>query len=111
MRLAPVILFFLAGCAAAPPTPAPAPPAAPVAEYREGGGAIALYQEPCALAAVSNLPHRAIWRDAGKTFEGCFAIQHQQIVVMYFDDRTVVTMPLNAFAPPEPDARAAPTSF
>lgn len=72
----------------------------PVAQYSEGGGvAIALYREPCALAAVSNLPHRAVWRDARGKFEGCFAIQHGSIVAMYFEDRTVVTAPVAVFTP------------
>jgi len=73
----------------------------PAAEYTEGGATVALYREPCQLAAVANLPYRATWRDAaGKTFEGCFAIQHGSVVAMYFDDRTVVTLPVRAFGPP-----------
>jgi hypothetical protein len=78
--------------------------AEPVAVFAEGGGVtVSLYQEPCARAAVSNLPYRATWRDAaGKTFEGCAAVQHGSVVVMYFDDRTVVTVPVRAFGAPSP---------
>lgn len=101
------LIALLAGCALLPPTtPAPGatPPRAggePAAELlSEGGVVVQLYQEPCQLAAVENLPYRATWREARGNFEGCFDVQHQSIVVLYFEDHTVVTLPLAQFGPP-----------
>lgn len=89
-----------AGCA----TPVVAP-AAPVAEVAQNGVAVRLFREPCTLAgAVSNLPYRATWEQGGRTFEGCYTVQHGTVVVAYFDDRSVVAIPLSLFraagAPP-----------
>lgn len=94
MRATLTALVLLAGCAASSPAGAPVHPAA---ELRQGDVAVALYREPCALAAVANLPYRVTWRDARGVFEGCFAVQHGSVVAMYFDDRTVVTLPVRVF--------------
>ena len=100
MRLmALAAIAALAGCATLPP------PAQPVAELKQDDVTVSLYSEPCALAAVKNLPYRAQWREAGGSFEGCYTVQHQTIVVLYFDDRMVITAPLRVFgphAPPQP---------
>jgi len=77
--------------------------AAPVAAIVQDGITVTLYDEPCALAAVANLPYRATWHDPKRGhFEGCYTVQHHTIVVLYFDDRTVVVLPLQIFQPPSP---------
>lgn len=92
----------LAGCALLPP-------GQPAAELSLGGVVISLYQEPCQLAAVENLPYRATWREASGNFQGCFDVQHGSVVVLYFEDRTVVTLPLAQFGPPAAPAEAPST--
>ena len=61
------------------------------------GVTIILYDEPCMLAAVVNLPLRAQWLERGKTFEGCYARHPAKIIMAYFEDRTVVIFPASAF--------------
>lgn len=111
-RIALPAIALLAGCAMSPP-PANAP-AQPAAELKQDDITITLYREPCALAAVANLRHRATWDDPKRGHsEGCYSIQHDTIVVLYFDDRMIITAPLRAFGPPaapEP-TRARPISF
>jgi len=104
--LAFALAVALAGCATVPPAPADEP----AAEYAEGGVTVTLYREPCVLAAVANLPYRATWRNERGVFEGCFAVQHGSVVAMYFDDRTVVTLPVRAFGPPAAPAKPAGVS-
>ena len=78
-------------------------PAAPVAAIVQDGITVTLYDEPCALEAVANLRYRATWHDPKRGhFEGCYTVQHHTIVVLYFDDRTVVVLPLQIFQPPSP---------
>lgn len=57
---------------------------------------VTLYDEPCAIPAVKNLPFRATWKEGGSTFEGCFTISGG-LVMGYFDDRTVVGIDGRAF--------------
>ena len=60
-----------------------------IAQATDGTSTVTLYDDKCALPAVSNLPFRATWSEHGKTTEGCFTIMGP-IVVMYFEvDRTV----------------------
>ncbi len=60
---------------------------------------ITLYDEPCLLTAVVNLPYRAFWtEDGGKTFEGCWGGSRiLPLVVTYWSDKTVVAIPRKAF--------------
>lgn len=52
---------------------------------------------------MENLQYRATWDDPKRGhFEGCYTVQHQTIVVLYFEDRMVITAPLRVFAPPAP---------
>ena len=62
----------------------------------DNGTVVELTNEPCALPAVANLPKRAVWRETGKVFEGCYVARFGA-VVMYFSDRTVIIAPMNAF--------------
>lgn len=72
----------------------------PVAALTHEGISVTLYNEPCDLPAVTNLPYRAIWQEKGKTTEGCFGVYPEAgAVVAYFDDKTVALMPMQAFAP------------
>jgi hypothetical protein len=70
---------------------------APVAIANNEGVTITLTDEPCALAAVSNLKYRAIWSEPGTRFDGCFGVSGP-VVILYFDDRTVVVLPVRAFS-------------
>jgi hypothetical protein len=61
------------------------------------GAVITLTDDPCELDAVKNLPYKATWVEDGKTFQGCFAPRPEvQLVVAYFDDRTVALIPFQA---------------
>ena len=93
--LSVALIALIVSCAAAPVQ------AAPVAAIVRDGITVTLYDEPCALAAVANLPYRATWNDSKRGhFEGCYTVQHHTIVVLYFGDRTVFTAPLREFRPP-----------
>jgi hypothetical protein len=60
----------------------------------EGGATVLLYNEPCQIKTLTNLPFRATWVEKGKTFEGCFVPRPEaQIVLFYFDDGTVGYIP------------------
>lgn len=71
--------------------------AGPLAETGAGAVRVVLYREPCALSAVTNLPKRAEWTEAGKVFEGCWGINSAGIVTLYWSDRTAVSIPSGAF--------------
>ncbi len=104
-------LVLIAGCAAPPPAAAPAHPAA---ELRQGDVTVALYREPCALAQVANLHFRASWDDPKRGhWEGCYSVQHDTVVVLFFEDGSVITAPLHLFGPPAPPEplKARPISF
>lgn len=62
-----------------------------------GGVSVHLTNEECRLDAVKNLPSRAIWNEGGKVFEGCYGLSDCGIVA-YFDDNTVVVMPVALFS-------------
>ena len=98
MKRAALILAcaLLAGCATSAEAPAP-----PVAVLTQDAVTVALYRQPCALPAVANLPHRATWHEPSRGhFEGCFAVQHGTVVVLYFEDRTVLITGLSNFRAP-----------
>lgn len=60
---------------------------------------VTLYDEPCALAAVSNLPRRAEWAENGRTFEGCWGASRMLPIIMtYWSDKTVIPFLASAFA-------------
>lgn len=84
-----VCLVGLAYCARAS--------AAPIAIASGESITITLTDEQCKLEAVSNLPFRAHWRDRGRVYEGCFQINPQGFVVAYFDDRSIVLIPVQHF--------------
>lgn len=72
--------------------------AQPVFEAKTDTVRIVLYDEPCALPAVTNLKLRAVWTEDGKTFEGCWAATPPLgVVVAYFSDLTVAAIPMSAF--------------
>ena len=63
-----------------------------------GGVTVTIYDQPCALKEVSNLPKRATWTEKGKTYEGCIGAHPQFPVLMaYFTDKTVVVLPVEMF--------------
>lgn len=72
--------------------------AAPIAVAEDQGIKITLTDEKCALKGVSNLPFRLTWKDQTKTYEGCYAPQ-AGLVVMFFEDLSVVVAPGRMFRP------------
>lgn len=69
---------------------------APIAEAGDARVTITLFDEACAIAAVSNLPQRATWTEGGKIFDGCWA-SAGGIILLYFSDRSVVAVPTQVF--------------
>lgn len=68
--------------------------AEPVYQVSEGATVITLYDEPCALDSIKNLPYKAEWREGGQVFSGCWGPwQNQQAVIGYFSDKTVAVIP------------------
>lgn len=72
--------------------------AAPVAEFKsEDGVVITATNEPCRITEqVSNLPMRATWKEGRRVFEGCYGIKNG-IVLMFFEDKSVVFVPGQSF--------------
>jgi hypothetical protein len=70
--------------------------AAPVATATQDGVNVTLTDEKCAQSAVTNLPLRATWTEAGKSLDGCYTVQGG-LAVLYFEDRTVVVVPVSMF--------------
>jgi hypothetical protein len=79
------------------------PPAesAPIAIGQRDGITVVLTNERCALEAVKNLPARVTWTENGKTSEGCYGMAGQ-LIIAYFDDRTVVFFAAQGFVPVSP---------
>lgn len=70
---------------------------APVAQARVQEVTITLFDDPCVLPAVSNLKQRATWTEAGKVYQGCWGSHALGIIMVYFDDRTIGALPVQAF--------------
>ena len=70
-----------------------------IAGVEAGNVSIVLTDEPCALAAVTNLPYRSTWTENGKTVEGCYGVHPAGVVLSYWADRTVSVMPVDALHP------------
>lgn len=63
------------------------------------GVRVTLHDDKCALPEITNLPRRATWIEQGKAFEGCWGARPDQgIVLAYFADKTVVSIPVQAFS-------------
>ena len=73
--------------------------AKPVAvNTQQAGVTILLTDEKCVLQTISNLPNRATWNEAGKTFEGCWTVRPDTgVVLIYFEDMSVVAVPVRSF--------------
>ncbi len=73
--------------------------AGPVAVAQNDGARITLYNDPCRMSHVVDLPYRATWEENGVLHEGCYGM-HQAIpvVVMYFTDRSIALAPRGIFA-------------
>lgn len=63
------------------------------------GITITVYNEPCTIKEVANLPYRATWLQDGKMHEGCFSYApHVESLMMYFEtDRSVAVVPVKFF--------------
>lgn len=61
---------------------------------------VVLYDEPCAFGErVTNLPLRATWNEPdGKVIEGCWGVNGLDLVLIYFEDRTVASYPKDLFS-------------
>ena len=74
--------------------------AAPQYLASSGDVTITLYSDKCELKEVSNLPFKATWQEKGQVFQGCFGINGEAGVVMfYFTDKTVAAAPVGMFKP------------
>ena len=63
----------------------------------ENNAVITLYNEPCELKdQITNLPYKAAWVEAGKTFRGCWGPHPAGLAVFYFDDKTTGVIPFQA---------------
>lgn len=72
--------------------------AQPLYEAKSESVRIVLYDEPCALAEITNLKLRAVWTEGGKDFEGCWAANADLgVLVTYFSDKTAAAIPISAF--------------
>lgn len=73
--------------------------AAPTYRAEAEGTLIVLTDEDCKLPEIANLKKRATWTEKGKTFEGCYGGHPAYpLVLFYFSDKTVVVLPVEAFA-------------
>lgn len=89
------LAFLLAVCMIAFATIAQAKP---THIAQEGGITITVYDDKCALSAVS-MPFRATWKEESKHYEGC-VIQHPTgILIFYFTDRSIVLLAPQMFRP------------
>ncbi len=71
---------------------------APLYQAKAEGIDITLTDQPCKLPAVSNLKFEAIWTEKGKSYKGCYGGHPQlPVVVLYFEDKTVVVLPVDLF--------------
>jgi len=73
--------------------------AEPLYQADTGDAKVTVHSEPCAVAAVGNLPKRATWEEKGKTYEGCAGAHPAfPLLVFYFSgDRSVVVIPNEMF--------------
>ena len=77
---------------------APALLAAPRFMAQADDVSIVLHDEPCAFKdKVTNLPFRATWHEADKVVEGCWTVNGADIVMLWFEDRTVAGLPKDHF--------------
>ena len=91
------LLWLLAALVILVPMPANAEP-----RYMASSGdvTITLYTDKCELKEVSNLPYKATWQEGAKVFQGCFGINGEAGVVMfYFTDKSVAAAPVGMFKP------------
>lgn len=72
--------------------------AEPVAVSSNNGITITLFDEGCKSHNVKNLPYRAAWKEGKGSFEGCYGVSSGVVVMLYFEDKTVVVLPVQAFA-------------
>ena len=74
--------------------------ARPMAIAQAEGVTITLHSDECALPGITNLKMKATWFEKGKTFQGCWGAHPQYgLVMFFFEDKTVVVLPGDAFAP------------
>jgi hypothetical protein len=59
------------------------------------GARVVLFDDKCAVSAVTNLPYKATWEEKGKVYQGCWGARPEAgIVMFYFDDRSVGIIPI-----------------
>ena len=84
-----VIVYILVGCAPAH--------AAAVFQASDDKVRVVLFDEPCDLPAITNLPLRAEWIEGGNTLQGCWAQHPYGIVIAYWSDLTITLTPMRVF--------------
>jgi len=95
MRTLALVLAFL--LSAAYPTSGLA---AALAQAGDGRVRVILYDESCTLPGlVTNLPQRAEWIEGATRYEGCWNVNPDGIVSLFFTDKSVVSVPAQAFKP------------
>ena len=68
--------------------------AGPLFQMSGEGIRVTLYDDPCKVEGVSNLPFRATWEEGGKTFDGCWSPSFdRERVNAFFTDKSVVSFP------------------
>lgn len=71
----------------------------PLFRAQVDGVSITVYNEPCELDSIKNLPYKVVWIEGGAEVKGCWgAWRDQGFVFAYFEDKTVAVIPFSAFA-------------
>lgn len=94
-----VLIFLLVGLLALSPS-ARADTAVAQVMSREGKTVVVVTidDKPCALDAVKNLPSHSTWKEVGKQeIEGCWGLSLSGVVVIYYADKTIATIPARDF--------------
>lgn len=72
--------------------------AAPIARASDKDVVIVLYEDKCTLDVIG-LPQRAQWSQGGKSWEGCFDLRRDTLILIYFEDKSIVIIPAGFFRP------------
>ena len=72
--------------------------ASPIARASDKDVLIVLYDDKCALD-ILGLPQRAQWSRGGKSWEDCFDVRHDVLILIYLEDKSIVIIPVGYFKP------------
>ena len=71
--------------------------AAPVYRTQVENITITLYDDKKACPHAVNLPRKAVWRENNKDIEGCWALNQIGVIMFWFEDKTVASVPAQQF--------------